>query len=358
MKKIFTFLIAVVMLVLAAVALYLCEDYGTYNLVYIFCFVFIAAYGICAPSTIASKVAQVFIYGIILAAQILFNVLVIRSAASGPAYDLCRFLGVLAASVPFLVRISFFYQSGTSWSFPSAEELSVLSYGQLLCDKDEIIRKAERLKAAGSVLSRVELTEILYQLPRHSSFSYINHGTLTEEYFQRAMQTLDHEYIYLVVTSSKSLPSDVIGLFTKKEYNHVSLAFDEQLDTIISYNGGQRAVPPGLNTELLAALTQRDGSAILVYRLPAAAEQKRSLIEKVRKINAEGSAYNLLGLVFKGSVKPNIMFCSQFVYTMLESAGLAYFDKKAAQVAPADFIEMDYGRKLEFVRRIALVGEA
>ena len=69
------------------------------------------------------------------------------------------------------------------------------------------------------------------------------------------------------------------------------------------------------------------------------------MIQKVEKINDEGSAYNLLGLIFKRSRKPNIMFCSQFVYTML---------KQAAQVTPSDFIELDYGRKLEFVRRIAL----
>lgn len=78
------------------------------------------------------------------------------------------------------------------------------------------------------------------------------------------------------------------------------------------------------------------------------------MIQQIEKINTEGSAYNLLGLVFKASRKPNIMFCSQFVYTMLQIADLNYFDKRAAQVAPSDFIELDYGRKLEFVRRIEL----
>lgn len=354
MKKIATLLLASVILIMAVAALQMCEDYGTYNLVYSFSFVFIAVYGICAPSTIPSKVVQTLLYGLILAAQILFNVLVIRESAGGPAWDMCRLLGVLAICVPFLVRISFFHKTKGGGSFPSAEEPAAISYGQLLCDKEEILRQADKLRKAGSILSRVELMEILYQLPRHSSFRYVNRGSLTEEYFQKANKTVDNGCIYLVITRSKSIPSDVIGLFTKREYNHVSLAFDKELDTIISYNGGQRAVPPGLNAELLAALAKRDGSAILVYRLPATAEQKRSMIQTVQKINAEGSAYNLMGLVFKGSVKPNIMFCSQFVYRMLESAGLAYFDKKAAQVAPTDFIELDYGRKLEFVRRITL----
>lgn len=354
MKKFFTFLPVPVMFVLAAGALYLCKDYGTYNLVYIFSFIFIAVYAVCAPSSLVSKAVQVITYGLILAAQILFNVLVIREAGGRPEDDMCRLLGVLAVCVPFLVRIRFFHETKRGWRFPSAEEPSAISYGQLLCHKEEIMRQADKLRKAGSILSRIEMAEILYQLPRHSSFRYVNRGTLTEAYFHKAFETADNGYVYLAITRSKSLSCDVIGLFTKKEYNHVSLAFDEQLDTIISYNGGQRAVPPGLNAELLAALTERDGSAVLVYRLPATAEQKRSLIQKVQKINAEGSAYNLMGLVFKGSAKPNIMFCSQFVYSMLKSAGLAYFDKKAAQVAPTDFIELDYGRKLEFVRRITL----
>lgn len=46
------------------------------------------------------------------------------------------------------------------------------------------------------------------------------------------------------------------------------------------------------------------------------------------------------------------MFCSQFVYTMLELSGLNYFEKDAAHVTPTDFIELDYYRKLEFVMEI------
>ena len=75
-------------------------------------------------------------------------------------------------------------------------------------------------------------------------------------------------------------------------------------------------------------------------------------MENIQQINEEGSAYNLWGLFFKSSHQPNIMFCSQFVYRMLELAGLAYFKKDAAHVRPMDFIELDYTRSLEFVRRI------
>ena len=53
------------------------------------------------------------------------------------------------------------------------------------------------------------------------------------------------------------------------------------------------------------------------------------MIEKIREIYREVGAYNLLGLVFKYSFKPNIVFSSQFAYQMLKHAGLAYFEKTA-----------------------------
>lgn len=46
------------------------------------------------------------------------------------------------------------------------------------------------------------------------------------------------------------------------------------------------------------------------------------------------------------------MFCSQFVYKMLQIADIAYFNKEPGHVQPTDFIELDYHRKLEYVSEI------
>lgn len=355
MKKILNALLLIIIIALFGVIMFLCGDYTFYNLVYIFSFLFIVCYAIFIPSKILAKIVQVIVYALIMASQILFNTLIIRTLdGDEEIYNICRLLGVLIVFVPCMVQIIFFNKSTKKFIFPSQDENSVISYSQLLFSKDYIASKIEKLKQAGGVLSRVELNEIMYNIPRHSSFSYVNNGTLTDEYFRKASEELDNGYIYLIVTNSKSVPSDVIGLFTNQEYNHVSLSFDKELKTIISYNGGERAIPPGLNAELLETLTQRNGSAVVIYRLSATAEQKNIMLKKINEINSEGSAYNLLGLVFKSSAKPNIMFCAQFVYTLLELAGLNYFEKKATQVTPSDFIELDYERKLEFVGRIAL----
>ncbi|MCK9170679.1 MAG: hypothetical protein M0P01_09715 [Treponema sp.] len=126
------------------------------------------------------------------------------------------------------------------------------------------------------------------------------------------------------------------------------------METIVSYNGGEKVNPPGLNYEMLKYFNKKPDSSVIVYKLQASVEQKQKMIDKIREINKEGSAYNLIGLVFKYSWKPNIMFCSQFVYAMLQYEGLAYFTKQAAYVKPTDLIELDYYRKLEFAYEIKL----
>jgi hypothetical protein len=48
----------------------------------------------------------------------------------------------------------------------------------------------------------------------------------------------------------------------------------------------------------------------------------------------------------------NIMFCSQFVYKMLDIVGLAYFNKRPGNIKPDDLVELDYYRNvLAFVER-------
>lgn len=335
------------------------KNFVAYNWAYGFCFIFLICYAIFSPSTLITKFAQAIIYSLVLASQFLFNTLVISTYTD---QDFIRFvyriMGVLIIAAPFLIKQKFFKQYINNYPLITAEMRSVMSYSQLVTDRIEIADKIDKLKHAGEVLSQLQLQAILQNLPRHNSFAYVNDGVLTQTYFENAYQSIDSGYVYLVITRTMTLPSELIGLITNRPYNHISISFDDELKTLISYNGGQRVVPPGLNPEVLDMLTQKAGSAVLVYKLKATQEQKELMIDKIREINAEGSAYNLLGLVLKFSYKPNIMFCSQFIYTLLSVANLNYFDKKAIHVTPTDFIEMDYYRKLEFVYDINLNKES
>jgi hypothetical protein len=196
--------------------------------------------------------------------------------------------------------------------------------------------------------------DIASDLPRHDSFRYVNGRSLTPRYFEKAVQTLDDPWLYIVVSNTGSPASELISVFTQKQFNHASLSFDAALETILSYNGGERLYPPGLNREMVEFMGRKEDASILVYRLPVSREQKESVLDAVRLINEEGSAYNMLGLVTNHSFKPNIMFCSQFVYRMLKIADAVYFEAKSGAVKPTDFIERDYYRKLEFVEEIRL----
>lgn len=191
-------------------------------------------------------------------------------------------------------------------------------------------------------------------LSRQNSFTYINRYSLNPDYFKRAEESLNDGFIYLIFTNSKSISSKVIRFFTKKDYNHISIAFDSNLSTIVSYNGGAGINLPGMNPESLNSLTIWKGAYVSVYKLPATHLQKRIILNKISEINVEGNSYNLIGLLMKNSFKPNIMFCSQFVYLLLRLVDLNYFEKDETKVKPYDFIELDINRKLIFINTFTL----
>ncbi|MDR0401177.1 MAG: hypothetical protein LBH51_09600 [Treponema sp.] len=197
-----------------------------------------------------------------------------------------------------------------------------------------------------------DIGELARELPRHSSSRYLTRWSLPAGYFERAYAALDDPYVYIVLSDTGSPGSRVIGLFTMALYNHVSLAFDRTLETLVSYNGGNGVANPGLNAERLEFLNRKTGASLAVYRLRLEPGQKAALIEQVRAIDREGSSYNLLGLLTGKSKLPNIMFCSQFVYTVLDGAGLAYFEKEGGAVRPEDFIReqgpLEFAGRMEF----------
>lgn len=353
-KQIFGNTSLFLILTLLCAALYFHGDYVSYILSYVFVFIFFLCYIIFTPATQWEKATQITIYGLILAAQIVFTILFIHSDEDYIVMALYRFLGSIFLLAVFPVRQLVLMLENTNYMSPAADEWSALTYEQLKQNKEEITKRIDKIKETGRVISKGYVLEIVMDMPRHSSFSYVNNGTLSDDFFEKAEKTLSDGYIYIVLTRSKSPSSEVIGLFTSNSYNHVSVSFDKDLHTVVSYNGGEKLFPPGLNPELLKTLIRREGSSVLVYRLAASREQKEKMLNKVREINREGSAYNMVGLLLKYSYKPNIMYCSQFVYRLLSIAGLSYFDKGNDSISPADFVELDYYRRLEFVEEISL----
>ncbi len=353
MKNISLYLRLIFMIGITGFVLYWSENYLVYNLASIFCLIYMLINTAISPIKRKEKTIHATIYTIIMVFQMFFNFLVIKiSKYNQDVFAICRLLSVVLMLLPFFIKRILYYTRLDYSVYSFFDKWYGVIYSQVIQDREALVDKIERVKRAGQVITREQVNEIVRDLPRHSAFSYINNGSLSQNYFNKAYSTLDDEYLYLIISKSKSAASEIIGVFTNKKYNHISLSFDKELHTIISYNGGADIFSPGLNPEIMADLVSKEGSSSMIYRLKTSSEQKKKIVDKVKEINDIGSAYNITGLVLGYTHRPNIMFCSQFVYLMLELVKLNYFEKDVMRVKPTDFIELDYYRQLEFVFEI------
>jgi hypothetical protein len=300
-----------------------------------------------------TKAFMTLIYLSIMVVQLIFITLVVFSGVqTGILFELKRIIAVCLIMAPFFALYMNYLYAVQKRFFPAVQDASAVSFQMMkeACFKAGSVKNT--IVKSKNTLNPDSLAEIARDIPRHSYTKYLNKGTLTEDFFRECESSLDDEHIYVVLSCTGSSSSELISLFTRKEYNHVSLSFDRELLTILSYNGGENVYPPGLNREYLDYFNRKKDASMLIYCLDAPKDKKRMVLEKIKEINRNGSAYNLVGLVTKVSVRPNIMFCSQFVYSILRYAGLVYFTEKAACVKPSDLIERDYYRKLKFCYEI------
>jgi hypothetical protein len=325
-----------------------------FELAYVFTFFALVIYNFLAKGTAKHKILLFTIFLMVVIFQSVYNNAVIFAEGNTMFASVAgRIIGLILVPVPFIFNKVIAENEDSKTYLPSVQDLSVFTFSELL---DNIAAINNIIKQGQKNMSKENLDALMKDFPRHNSFRYINKSSLEDEYFDMAYKTLDDLNIYIIISNTGSPASEIISMFTKKQYNHASLSFDRELKTIISYNGGENIYPPGLNMEMVKYFNKKQDSSIIVYSLPISAEKKKTIIEKLRKINAEGNAYNLFGLVLKFSFKPNIMFCSQFVYKMLKDVGLNYFEKEEGKIKPTDLIELDYDRKLNYEYKIKFNG--
>lgn len=295
--------------------------------------------------TVGKALFLLFYFGVVLV-QLYFLMFVdfIASARMFLAFTLfLSYLGTL-----------FLLQRTESYCVATTLDENTLSFEDLRYLKQRVAYRGQQLKRVGGVVTLPFIREIAKDLPRNCSFRYMAKDSLSETYFKHLDESLSDHHVYLVFSDTGSAASNLIGIFTNKPYNHISISFDSELKTLISYNGGERVSPPGLNQEMLEWFYRKEDASIRIYRLAVTGEQKQAMAEQIARINEEGSAYNLLGVALGKSIQPNMMVCSEFVYSLLQSVGAEYFKKTALDVKPADLIELDYERKLEFLESINL----
>ncbi|MCL2739595.1 MAG: hypothetical protein FWE47_00150 [Oscillospiraceae bacterium] len=189
----------------------------------------------------------------------------------------------------------------------------------------------------------IDLANAAREIPKQRPFTYITRGSLGDEYLAAAKAHLKDEHLYIILSDTGSPFCNILSTVTGNEYNHASLAFDEALETMVSYNGGNGIGKPGLNREKVQYFKQKSDSKIAVYKLKATSHEQQKILDYIMKIDAEGSSYNVLRVAAKLQPAPNIKICSQFVYESLAVAELQYFSKSPLEIMPMDFVRENDG---------------
>lgn len=172
--------------------------------------------------------------------------------------------------------------------------------------------------------------------------------------------------IWIVLTNTGTWFSRMIQCFTNAQLNHASIAFDSDLHEVYSFGRKQANNPfiAGLVRENLRAPFFRN-SECAVYRLRVSSHDYQCMYNLVIEMmrNQDRYRYNLLGLLgilFRLHIdRADAYFCSHFVATVLERAGLNLVDKPPHLVTPEDFsnssqlIEVYQGSLQGYLKNIA-----
>ena len=155
--------------------------------------------------------------------------------------------------------------------------------------------------------------------------------------------------IYLVLTHTGTILSRIVKFYTKKQYTHISIGLDSELNKLYSFGrlnpynafiGG--FVHEELNKGTFARFKNTMGA---VYSLRITDEQYKSIIDTIEyvKENKDKYKFNVIGLFLvslnKKYQKRDTFYCAEFVKYILETS----FKEKILPeiIKPMDFIQLD-----------------
>ncbi|WP_225420396.1 hypothetical protein [Lapidilactobacillus bayanensis] len=270
------------------VVLFFLALFGNFPL-FIVLYIFIAILLIFKTSLGTMQQKYKFILGLgylaLLTAEIIFAAVTIFSSTNGSfLHFILRLIGVVLMPLPLLLEKILIDRETQDFYLPSLSNIATISFGAFAANGAMIDHALNGISRLHQKASLAVMTELFQGIKKQSSTRYINHGSLTDAYFQAATATLADPHIYLAISNTGSPASEIISLFTRKQYNHASLSFDPELDTILSYNGGANVYPPGLNPEMVQDLHQKSDASVLIYALPATKAQKQEILAKLKKL--------------------------------------------------------------------------
>ena len=153
--------------------------------------------------------------------------------------------------------------------------------------------------------------------------------------------------IYILLTRSGTLLSNLVYRLTGARYTHASLAFDEDLSCLYSSirKNGYTMFPAGPSREYLdrGVFRLRPDVPCALYALEVSEEAYTRARRRADHMMAHGNLYrfNVLGLILCGLHirwrRRRHYFCSQFVGEVLEKSGALELPKHSTLMHPNDY---------------------
>ncbi|MHA6252798.1 hypothetical protein [Oceanobacillus sp. CAU 1775] len=155
---------------------------------------------------------------------------------------------------------------------------------------------------------------------------------------------MSNKKVFILLTDTGTLFTKTIKAYTKKPYNHASIAFDEDLREVYSFGRKDPCNP------FVGGFVREDTSdwifqnaSCAILRMTISPDEYNTMKQYIKKIEAEKDKYryNLIGL-FAIMInweldRKNAFFCSQFVASVLNQSGRIHLDMPLSLVTPDDF---------------------
>lgn len=131
--------------------------------------------------------------------------------------------------------------------------------------------------------------------------------------------------IYIILSNTGTLFSKAIGVYTKKELNHVSIAFDEELNEMYSF-GRKSSHNPFIGGFIKENPTEGlfQKASCAIYECKVTDAEYVQMRNKIKQMEQRKKLYkyNLIGLMYVAinieKERENAFFCSQFVATIMK----------------------------------------
>ena len=163
-------------------------------------------------------------------------------------------------------------------------------------------------------------------------------------------ETTTMKTLYIFLTRSGTLLSNLVYSLTGAQYTHVSLAFDEDLSTLYSSTrkNGYTMFPAGPSREYLnrGVFLMRENIPCALYALEVTDEAYIRAKRRTQHMMHHGELYrfNSLGLLLCWMhirwQRRRHYFCSQFVSEVLEKSGAMELPKDSTLMHPNDYAQL------------------